>query len=191
MRGTTPRPSRPRLTWRRFCVLAGCNNSWAPEPTTRTQPGRSVGAEVVRYGTFIGAGFLGRWLGRVYGRIVGDEIEVAAEGLTAVGTVPTLSGSTVHELAADAFRNVARSGGTQAEKAALFERLIPQIAQAGEFTATRSIATDGSVVFMGSRAEALVIDPAGQVFRGSWGTGVAPGERGLLTPVFESLRLIK
>lgn len=63
-----------------ICVLMGCNNAWAPEPTTRTEPRRGLGEETVRYGTFIGAGVLGRWLGGFFGR-------AGSRGVTARGAV--------------------------------------------------------------------------------------------------------
>ena len=52
-----------------------------------------------------------------------------------------------------AFEAVARSRGSQAAKAALFEKLIPQIQRAGNFSASRLSGTEGSIIYLGRQGE--------------------------------------
>jgi RHS repeat-associated protein len=112
--------------------------------------------------------------------------------LPAARGLPTLAGKTIPELASNAFQTVARSGGDQAAKATLFEKLIPQIQKAGDFVAPRALGTDGSLIYLGKFGEGLVINTAGQVYRGSVAAGSFVLEQGgKLTPVFDKLRLLQ
>lgn len=81
-----------------------------------------------------------------------------------------------------AIKHVQGLKGTAAQRADLFESLAGQISQLskGSWTTSRGIATEGSHVFLGKAGEALVINPAGQLFRGSLqggGVGLGPGGR--------------
>jgi RHS repeat-associated protein len=107
------------------------------------------------------------------------------------GGLPQLTGNTVPDLARSAVQTLVRSGGTQAQKVALFEQLVPQIQRAGAFVASRSTGTEGSAIFLGRLGEALVISPTGQVFRGSIQSGGVVVGSGGLTPVFDALKLVQ
>jgi RHS repeat-associated protein len=47
---------------RTVCVLAGCDNAWAPNEGTNTLPRRSFAEETLRYGTFVLGGLAGKLL---------------------------------------------------------------------------------------------------------------------------------
>lgn len=63
--------------------------------------------------------------------------------------------------------------GTAAQKADAFQQLSGQITRlsSGSWTAARGVGTAGSHVFLGGAGEGLVINSAGQLFRGSLQTG--------------------
>lgn len=71
--------------------------------------------------------------------------------------------------------------GSAAAKAELFEIRSAEVAKlsGGSWTAVRGLGQEGSHVFLGRAGEALVINPAGQLYRGSLQTGgiqaVGPG----------------
>ena len=81
-----------------------------------------------------------------------------------------------------AVKHVKELSGTAAEKATLLEKLTPQITELSgdSWTAVRGAGVDGSHVFLGGAGEGLIINPAGQLFRGrlqSGGMGIAgPGK---------------
>lgn len=82
-------------------------------------------------------------------------------------------GGANREMLGQAIGHVRGLQGTAAQKAELFQQLAGQITELskGNWTAARAVGTEGSHVFLGSAGEALVINPAGQLFRGSLQTG--------------------
>ena len=94
----------------------------------------------------------------------------------------------------DALRIVRSSAGTPAQKAAMFEQFAAQIStRTGfEWQAVRVIGGDGSNIFVGQQGELLVINRAGEMFRGTIQSGgVQASEGGVLTPIFSALKKVE
>jgi RHS repeat-associated protein len=114
-------------------------------------------------------------------------------GKKASQALPILRGATGKEMIRDAIRIVKSSGGSAAEKADLLEKLTIQIMErtGASWNAVRATGTDGSSVFIGRAGELLVVNPAGELFRGSLKTGgIKSITDAVPTPVYELLRRI-
>jgi hypothetical protein len=94
-------------------------------------------------------------------------VEAAARAL------PQIAKASSREMLGQAIGHVRALPGTAAQKADLFQQLGSQITRlsGGSWTAARGVGTEGSHVFLGGAGDALVINPAGQLFRGSLQTG--------------------
>ena len=103
--------------------------------------------------------------------------------------LPQIVKGSNREMLHQAVKHVQSVGGSAADKAALFEKLVPQITKlsGNSWTATRGLATDGSHVFLGGAGEALIINPAGQLLRGSLQSGVGLGQGGKFVLDFAKL----
>ncbi|KYG11209.1 hypothetical protein BE21_08300 [Sorangium cellulosum] len=120
------------------------------------------------------------------------KVEVVESAGKLARGVPKLKGATAPERAREAVKMVADFDGTQAEKAKFWESLVPQMREVqSDFVSSPAVGSEGSIVYLGARAEALVITAGRQVFRGRFGEGVTFGPGGTFTPIFEKLRLIK
>lgn len=99
------------------------------------------------------------------------QVPPAAAGLPKV--VPQITPAANREMVGQAVGHVKSLPGGAAEKADLFEKLGEQItAHSGHsWRAKRGAGTDGSHVFLGDAGEALIISPAGEMFRGSLQNG--------------------
>jgi len=95
------------------------------------------------------------------------------EGIVGREAVRQITAGTNREMLGQAIRHVQALEGSAAQKANLFERLIPQINRlsGGSWSAVRGAGSAGSHVFLGEAGEALVIDAQGQLFRGSLQSG--------------------
>ncbi len=81
--------------------------------------------------------------------------------------IPEVQGKTNREMLRDAVTKLKQSGGTQGQKAELFEEFIDQINdRGGSFRASRTLTVEGAEVFAGRQGDLLVIDSAGEIFRG-------------------------
>ena len=110
---------------------------------------------------------------------------VAAEAESAL---PRLSGSSNPDLLRQVLNILKGTPGGQAARADPFERLVPQIDElGGGFEASRSLGSEGSIIFLGKTGQALVISPEGQIFRGQLESGFRYAGNGILTPIFENL----
>jgi hypothetical protein len=96
-----------------------------------------------------------------------------ALGRGAARALPQIIKASTREMLGQATGHVKAFSGTAAQKADLFQQLGSQITKLsnGSWTAARGVGTEGSHVFLGGAGEALVINPAGQLFRGSLQTG--------------------
>lgn len=94
-------------------------------------------------------------------------------GVGAARALPQIAKASNREMLGQAISHVRALPGTAAQKADLFQQLGSQITKlsGGSWTAARGVGTEGSHVFLGGAGEALVINPAGQLFRGSLQTG--------------------
>jgi RHS repeat-associated protein len=95
------------------------------------------------------------------------------------------------EMLYQAVQQVKASSGSAAQKAEMFQQLAGQVAQlsGGSWRALRGVGSDGSHVFMGGAGEAVVISPAGQLFRGALQTGgVSPTGPGRFLVDYAQLR---
>jgi hypothetical protein len=114
-----------------------------------------------------------------------SQSESASGSPHAARAAPEIAKASNGEMLGQAISHVKGLSGTAAQKADLFQQLGGQITKlsGGSWTAVRGLGTEGSHVFLGGAGEALVINPAGQLFRGSLQTGgvslVGPGRYAL------------
>lgn len=130
------------------------------------------------------AGRFGRWSG-LWKPSVKSVADLAGKQLV---------GSSGKEMIRDAVNIVKSFKGTPQQKAELLESFAKQIGQrtGGSWTAVRQATSDGSFVIAGEMGEALVINSAGQVFSGSLQRGnFLVGAKGVLTPIYETLKKIE
>ena len=136
--------------------------------------------QLARLGALIALLFKSTTKGCLKGCGVADR-QVAASTTKVLSTVPKLTKGPNNQMLRDAIGHVKALKGDAKQKADLFENLAGQINKlsGGGWSASRSVATDGSHVFLGEAGEVLVIDSAGALFRGSATKGaVVFGSRG-------------
>ena len=150
---------------------------------------------------------IGKALGWVFRGVAKAGVRIGLRALTAeafqaaiarirqiVGVLaPQIMKGTNKEMLAQAIKILKNLKGTATQRADLFEKLAAQITKhaGGEsvWRTTRGLGTGGEHVFLGSAGETLVIDSAGQLFRGSIQNGsVKLIEKGRFLVDFTKLR---
>ena len=107
-----------------------------------------------------------------------------------------LAGSSGKEMFGDAIRYLKLSGGNADELAKGFQSFANQIAKRTNraWTAARQVSSDGSSIWTGDAiGRAFVIGPDGRMYSGmvTDASQFTIGEGGVITPIYENLRLIQ